>query len=87
MLKLQAELWPNLETSSGQDEIILRVLEIKLLYLLTLEDEGSSDEPSPIRRVRRMEFLVWYWVDPVTTSTFRVEAQDESPSDSNDISR
>ena len=43
MLTLQAELWPNLETNSGQDEIVLRILETKLLHLLTLEDEGSTD--------------------------------------------
>ena len=58
MLTLQAELWPNLETNSGQDEIVLRILEPKLLHLLNLEDEGSADEPSQIFHVRRMKFLV-----------------------------
>ena len=53
-----AELWPRLETNSGQDEIILRILETKLLNWLTLQVEGSADEPRPILGVRRLEFLV-----------------------------
>ena len=58
MLIPSAELWPTLETNSGQDEIIFRILETKLLCLLTLEDEGSSDKPIVIRRVHRMDLLV-----------------------------
>ena len=58
MLILQAELWPNLKTNPGQDEIVPRILETKLLRLLTLEDEDSADEPGPILRGRRMKFLV-----------------------------
>ena len=38
--------------------MILRILETRLLHLFTLEDEGSTDDPSPILRVRRMTFLV-----------------------------
>ena len=78
---LHAELWPRLDTNSGQDEIILRILETKLLNLLTLQFKGSADEPRPILGVRRMKFLVCYWADPVTTSTLGGEVQDESPSD------
>ena len=58
MLTLQAELWPNPETNSGQDKIVLRIQGTKLSPLFTLEDEGSADEPSPVPRVRRMKLLV-----------------------------